>query len=89
MKQRVSKMKRLKYWLSTLSFRTGIIILSCCIPFYILSFAQIALSFSNILHSVLWVILFGLAKVCQYTGLAILGAEGIKRIKRLLKNKES
>ena len=28
---------RLKNWLQSLSFRTGVIVLLCCIPFYILS----------------------------------------------------
>ena len=32
-----------KHWLQSLSFRTGVIVLLCCIPFYILSFAQMLL----------------------------------------------
>lgn len=32
--------------------------------------------------AVLWVVLFGLAKTFQYVGLAILGAEGVRRLKR-------
>ena len=31
---------KIKEWLQSLSFRTGVIVLMCCIPFYILSFAQ-------------------------------------------------
>ena len=31
--------------------------------------------------TVLWVILFGLAKTFQYGGLTILGVEGFKRVK--------
>ena len=30
---------KIKQWLQSLSFRTGVIVLLCCIPFYILSFA--------------------------------------------------
>ena len=68
--------------LSGLSFRTGVIVLAMCIPFYAISFAQMALPISVSLKGVLWVIFFGLAKTAQYGGLTILGAEGIKRIKQ-------
>lgn len=68
--------------LSRLSFRTGVIVLAMCIPFYIISFAQMALPISTSLKGVLWVIFFGLAKTAQYGGLTILGAEGVKRIKK-------
>ena len=59
---------KIKEWLQSLSFRTGVIVLMCCIPFYILS-------------GVLWAVLFGLAKTCQYGGLTILGVEGYKRLR--------
>ena len=74
--------KRIKTWLQSLSFRTGVIVLSCCIPFYILSFAQMLLPISVAAKGVLWTILFGMAKTCQYGGLTILGVEGYKRLKR-------
>lgn len=70
-----------KKWLSGLSFRTGVIVLLMCIPFYILSFAQMALPISVEAKGVLWFILFGLAKTCQYGGLTILGVEGLRRLK--------
>lgn len=73
--------KKIKGWLSKLSFRTGVIVLAMCIPFYIISFAQMALPISAALKGTLWVIFFGLAKTAQYGGLTILGAKGIKRIK--------
>ncbi|MBR4364434.1 MAG: hypothetical protein IKP33_05840, partial [Prevotella sp.] len=47
-----------------------------CIPFYILSFAQMLLPTSVAAKGILWTILFGLAKTCQYGGLTILGVEG-------------
>lgn len=72
---------KIKKWLQTLSFKTGLIILALCIPFYILSFAQMAWDISLTLKSTLWVIFFGLAKTFQYAGLLILGAEGIKRLR--------
>ncbi len=78
-------LKKIQDWLSKLSFRTGVIVLVMCIPFYILSFAQMALSISTTAKSVLWFILFGMAKTCQYGGLTILGVEGVKRLKRILR----
>lgn len=78
---------RLKNWLQSLSFRTGVIVLLCCIPFYILSFAQMLLPISVTAKGILWTILFGLAKTCQYGGLTILGVEGYKRLKTKLKRK--
>lgn len=82
MKQLLNKIKT---WLSTLSFRTGVIVLLCCIPCYILSFAQMALPISTGAKSVLWFVLFGMAKTFQYGGLTILGVEGVKRLKQLFK----
>ena len=72
---------KLKQWLSSLSFRTGVIVLGLCVPCYIISFAQMTLSISTALKGVLWVVFFGLAKTFQYGGLLILGAEGYKRLK--------
>ena len=80
-------MKKIKLWLQSLSFRTGVIVLLCCILFYILSFAQILLPISVAAKGVLWTILFGLAKTCQYGGLTILGVEGYKRLKAAFKVK--
>lgn len=74
-----------KHWLQSLSFRTRVIVLLCCIPFYILSFAQMLLPISVTAKGILWTVLFGLAKTCQYGGLTILGVEGYKRFKNMLK----
>ena len=38
---------------------------------------------------VLWTILFGLAKTCQYGGLTILGVESYQRLKDWMKRKKS
>lgn len=77
--------QNIKLWLGTLSFKTGVIVLLLCIPFYILSFAQMLLPFSVEVKGTLWFVLFGLAKTFQYGGLTILGAEGIKILKQRLK----
>ena len=79
---------KFRTWLQSLSFRTGVIVLLCCIPFYILSFAQMLLPISVTAKGVLWTILFGLAKTCQYGGLTILGVEGYKRLKNKFIRKE-
>lgn len=77
----------LKRKLQKLSFRTGVIVLLLCVPFYILSFAQMALPISVKLKGILWVILFGLAKTFQYGGITILGVKGVKRFKNFWKRK--
>lgn len=72
---------KIKQLLQGLSFKTGVIILALCIPFYIISFAQMALSISTEMKGMLWVVFFGLAKTFQYGGLTILGVDGWKRLK--------
>ena len=81
-------MNRIKEFLMSLSFRTGIIILLSCIPFYVLSFAQMSLPISSTMKWVLWVVLFGAAKTTQYAGLTILGVEGVKRLKRAIRRRK-
>ena len=82
-------LQKVKAWLQSLSFRTGVIVLLCCIPLYVLSFAQMLLPISATAKGVLWTVLFGLAKTFQYGGLTILGVEGYKRLKSKLKRKNS
>lgn len=77
--------KKIVKWLQTLSYRTGVIVLLTCIPFYILSFAQAALPISAVWKGVLWFILFGMAKTTQYAGIIILGVEGYRQLKAKLK----
>lgn len=77
---------KIKQLLQGLSFKTGVIILALCIPFYIISFAQMALSISTEMKGVLWFVFFGLAKTFQYGGLTILGVDGWKRLKAYFGN---
>lgn len=86
---RPKRVARIKEWLSKLSFKTGIIVLLLCVPFYILSFAQMALPISASLKGILWVIFFGLAKTFQYGGLTILGAEGLRRLKAFFRKRSA
>ena len=81
-------LKRIKTWLQSLSFRTGVIVLLSCIPFYVLSFAQMLLPISVAAKGVLWTVLFGMAKTCQYGGLTILGVEGYRRLKNMVARKK-
>lgn len=85
----VNGFRKVKAWLQSLSFRTGVIVLLCCIPLYVLSFAQMLLPISATAKGGLWTVLFGLAKTFQYGGLTILGVEGYKRLKRKFKRKNS
>lgn len=82
-------LQNIKKKLQKLSFRTGVIILVLCIPFYIISFAQMLLPISLKVQGVLWIVFFGLAKTFQYTGITILGVEGVKRLKKLLKRRKN
>ncbi len=79
---------KIKTWLQHLSFRTGVIVLLSCIPFYIISFAQMLLPISAGAKTVLWVVFFGLAKTAQYGGITILGVEGYKRVKDWFRNRK-
>ena len=72
---------RIKAFLGRFSFRTGVIILNICVLCYIVSFAQMLLPISATAKTVLWILFFGLAKVTQYMGLAIVGVGGWRRIK--------
>ena len=72
----------IKRWLAGLSFRTGVIVLSSCVVFYLLSFVALVLPVSATLKGVLWFVLFGCAKTTQYGGLLILGVEGVRRVKK-------
>jgi len=81
-------LRRIKTWLQSLSFRTGVIVLLSCIPFYVLSFAQMLLPISVAAKGVLWTVLFGMAKACQYGGLTILGVEGYRRLKNMVARKK-
>jgi phosphoglycolate phosphatase len=77
--------QRLKTVLQSLSFKTGVIVLLSCIPFYILSFLQAVLPISASTKVILWTVLFGMAKTCQYAGITILGVEGYNRVKNFFK----
>lgn len=74
--------RRVRSWLASLSFRTGIIVLTACVLFYVISFAQMLLPISVAAKGTLWVIFFGLAKTAQYSALLILGKAGIVSLRK-------
>lgn len=84
------KFLKVKVWLASLSFRTGLLVLGLCVICYVISFAQVLLPLSVAWKGALWVIFFGLAKTFQYGGLLILGKEGWKKVRnwKLRKVKE-
>lgn len=89
MKDKIKKsLLKAKEWLEGLGFRTGLMVGAVCLICYVISFAQMALPISVGLKGILWVIFFGLAKASQYTALLILGKEGVRRLRRMLKKKE-
>ncbi len=73
---------KVKKWLSSLSYRTGIIVIIACVIFYVISFAQILLPISIAAKGTLWVIFFGLAKTAQYSALLILGKAGFESLRK-------
>ncbi|MBO7262148.1 MAG: hypothetical protein J6U95_04360 [Alistipes sp.] len=79
------RLEQTKQHLAKLSFRQGVVVLIMCVIFYVASFAQMALPISTKAKSVLWIVLFGCAKTAQYTGLAIVGVEGWRRIKAYMR----
>ena len=82
--------KRIIDFLKRLSFRTGVIVLCCCVAFYLISFIVLILPLPSLgWRGALWTIFFGLAKAAQYSGLIILGKEGWKRLRKRLKRKSS
>ncbi|MDE6457759.1 MAG: hypothetical protein K2L31_04060 [Muribaculum sp.] len=80
-------LKKVRQWLSALSFKTGVAVAAICVVCYILSFLQMFLPVSVAVKGALWVIFFGLAKACQYTALIILGKAGIERIRHMLRSR--
>lgn len=76
------RFRKVKAWLASLSYRTGLYVGAACILCYVISFAQMLLPISVAAKGTLWVIFFGLAKTAQYSALLILGTAGIESLRR-------
>lgn len=81
-------LRRIKAWLSGLSFKTGMIVLGLCVLCYIISFAQMLLPIGIAAKGILWTVFFGMAKACQYSGLLIIGKEGVMKLKARLRKRD-
>lgn len=79
--------ERVRIFLQGLSFRTGVLTLLACITFYLISFGVFWLPLSTVVKSVLWATFFGMAKAAQYSGLLILGKEGVLRLKQVFRKR--
>lgn len=86
MKERFRQfLNRVKAYLAQFTFRQGVVVLVICVLCYIASAVQALLPFSAATKSVLFIIFFGMAKLTQYVGLAIVGVDGWRRIKLYFK----
>lgn len=89
MKERFRQfLNRVKSYLTQFTFRQGVVVLVICVLCYIASAVQALLPFSAATKSVLFIIFFGMAKLTQYVGLAIVGVDGWRRIKLYFKRRK-
>lgn len=75
------RLKSLRTYLASLSFRTGVVVACVCVLCYIISFAQMLLPTPVWVKTALWATFYGLAKATQYTAIFILGKEGLARLR--------
>lgn len=80
--------EKFRNWLSTLSFRTGVMVGVVCVACYAISFAQMLLPISVAAKSALWVTFYGLAKASQYSAILILGKAGLQRVRKIFRARE-
>lgn len=89
MKERFRQfLNRVKAYLAQFTFRQGVVVLVICVLCYIASAVQALLPFSAATKSILFIIFFGMAKLTQYVGLAIVGVDGWRRIKEYFKRRK-
>lgn len=72
---------KIREWLASLSFRTGIWLLGGCVLCYVISFGQMLLPLGLGWKGALWTVFFGLAKALQYSAILVLGKEGLRKVK--------
>lgn len=73
--------EKIKTALSKLSFRTGLILLVICLLFHGVAISLFAIPLEGEIKALLITISFALAKIFQYSAIAILGVKGVMRIK--------
>jgi phosphoglycolate phosphatase len=89
--------KKIEYWLSKLSFRTGVIVLAMYAVCILIAFFPVIpwikdwwvfTAMSPYVKGLWWTAWFGLAHVFKYAGITILGIEGCKRLRAYFKRKK-
>ncbi len=89
----ICRMKKIaisiKNYLRSLSFRTGIVILTICGLCYTIAFLQIFLPISAEAKGILGVVFLALAKIFQYAAIIICGPDGVRKIKRFFHRKQN
>ena len=81
-------LERIKTFFKGLSTRTGIVLLVICLLLYAASAIQAFLPLDKSTKGILFVTFFGLAKVFQYSAIAVLGVKGWQAIKAKMRLKK-
>lgn len=77
-------LEKIKTFYKGLSTRTGVILLVVCILLYLASGIQALLPLEESTKGILFITFFGLAKVFQYSAIAVLGVKGWQKFKTKL-----
>ena len=77
-------LEKIKKFFKGLSIRTGIILLIICVLFYVVALIQPLLPISKVAKTIIFTTSFGLAKIFQYSAVAVLGVKGWQTFKRKL-----
>lgn len=75
-------------WIKGLSTTTGVVLLCLAGLFYVISFAQFGLGYGVGVKAAVWTATFGMAKACQYSGLLIVGKEGVTKMLRKIRKRK-
>ena len=74
-------LEKIKKFFKGLSIRTGIILLIICVLLYVVALIQPLLPISKVAKTIIFTTSFGLAKIFQYSAVAVLGVKGWKLLK--------
>ena len=77
-------LEKIKKFFKGLSIRTGIILLIICVLLYVVALIQPLLPISKVAKAIIFATSFGLAKIFQYSAIAVLGVKGWQILKRKL-----
>lgn len=81
--------QKIKTALSKLSFRTGLILLVLCLLFHGVAVGFFTIPLEGETKALLITISFALAKIFQYSAVAILGVRGVMRVKAWIRKMKS